>query len=132
CPHPLAPPSSPTDRRARVTVAARQIDERPFTVPTLAARWECSEGLIRKMIERGELRSFRIGVLIRIPADEVTRIECQSLTASNDCEAPLPSSGKTEESDGDDASMPRIGRARRPRPGEFGKPGTIHLGPWAG
>ena len=104
---------------------------RPFTVPGLAARWECSEGLIRKMIERGQLRSFRIGVLIRVPADEVERIECQN-TQSNASEDHMPSSGKTPGSEGEDGSMPRIGRARKPRPGEFGKPGTIHHGPWAG
>ena len=46
-----------------------------FTVPSLASRWDCSEGLIRKMIDRGELRSFRLGILIRVPADEVERIE---------------------------------------------------------
>lgn len=104
---------------------------RPFTVPTLAERWECSEGLIRKMIERGELHSFRIGVLIRIPADEVARIECQNLTASNDCAADTPSSGETMDSADADASTPKIDRARKPRHAAYGKQATIHRGPWA-
>ena len=104
---------------------------RPFTVPALAVRWECSEGLIRKMIERGQLRSFRIGVLIRIPADEVERIECQN-TQSSASEDYMPSSGNRTDGDGEGDFTPRIGRARKPRPGEFGKPGTIHHGPWAG
>jgi excisionase family DNA binding protein len=46
-----------------------------FSVRTLAERWQCSEGLIRKMIGSGELRSFRYGNLIRIAADAVAEIE---------------------------------------------------------
>lgn len=48
----------------------------PFTVRTLAARWECSESLIRKLITKNELVSFRIGRALRISADEVGRFEC--------------------------------------------------------
>ena len=116
-----------------MTVAARQEAERkPYTVPSLAARWECSEGLIRKMIERGELHSFRLGVLIRVPADEVERIECLSHTQSSGSEEASHSSVNSTESDVASASTRKIARARRPRPGEFGQPGTIHLGPWQG
>lgn len=107
---------------------------RPFTVPNLAARWECSEGLIRKMIERGQLRSFRLGVLIRVPAEEVERIECQSQSeshiASNGSGASLPSSGTLTENGGGGNSTPKISRARKPRLGEFGPQATIHHGPW--
>lgn len=104
---------------------------KPYTVPTLAERWECSEGLIRKMIERGELSSFRLGTLIRVPASEVAKIECQSLTASNDLGEGTPLSGERAESDEGEHSMPRIGRARKPRHADFGKQATIHHGPWA-
>ena len=104
--------------------------ERPFTVPTLAARWECSEGLVRKMIERGELSAFRLGVLIRIPASEVAKVECQSLTASNDLGEGSPLSGERESNGGDEGSTPKIGRARKPRPAASGKQATIHRGPW--
>src|SRR3546814_6396637 len=90
-------------------MTALQKVEKPFTVPNLAARWECSEGLIRKMIDRGELRSFRLGVLIRIPADEVERIECQN-TQSSDSEDRSPSCGTRMESDDEAVSMPKIGR----------------------
>lgn len=103
---------------------------KPFSVPNLADRWECSEGLVRKMIERGELRSFRIGALIRIPADEVERVECQSLTASNDSEADTPSFGERTGTDDGGGSTPRIDRARKPRPVAYGLPATIHRGPW--
>lgn len=106
-------------------------DARPFTVPNLAKRWACSEGLVRKMIDRGELASFRLGVLIRVPANEVARLECQSLTRSSDSEGDMPSSGKTTESGEGEPSTPRIGRARKPRPGASGKQATIHRGPWA-
>lgn len=90
---------------------------RPYTVPNLASRWGCSEGLIRKMIDRGELRSFRLGILIRVPADEVERVECQSQshTASNDSGEVLPSSGGPMESADAARSTPTIGRARRRR-----------------
>jgi excisionase family DNA binding protein len=105
--------------------------EKPFTVPTLAGRWECSEGLIRKMIERGELRSFRIGALIRIPADEVERIECQSLTPSSDSAADTPSFSNARESASDEHSMPKIGRARKPRHADYGAPAaTVIHGRW--
>ncbi|WP_155262905.1 helix-turn-helix domain-containing protein [Sphingomonas segetis] len=55
---------------------------RAYTVATLADAWECSEGVIRKLIATGELGCFRLGTLIRIPAEEVQRFECQSLPSS--------------------------------------------------
>ena len=103
------------------------IDDPPFTVPTLAARWGCSEGLIRKMIERGELSSFRLGTLIRVPAHEVAKIEC---IASNDSETALQSSGERTGSADAEGSTPRIGRARKPRPADYGKQATILPGRW--
>src|SRR3546814_3889152 len=49
-------------------------DIRPYSVPQLAERWGCSDSMIRKLINEGELQSFRIGVLIRISAAEVEKI----------------------------------------------------------
>jgi excisionase family DNA binding protein len=49
----------------------------PFSCETLAERWLCSSEKIRQMCQAGELSSFRLGKLIRIPASEVERIECQ-------------------------------------------------------
>lgn len=115
-----------------MSATAHVLPEKPFTVSSLASRWECSEGLIRKMIERNELQSFRIGNLIRIPADEVGRLECQHHTAYNDSEADLHSFGTTTASDAGEGSTPKIGRARRPRPAGFGQEATIHRGPWEG
>jgi excisionase family DNA binding protein len=53
-------------------------EPRPFSPETLGERWGCSSEKIRQMCRRGELSSFRLGKLIRIPASEVDRIECQS------------------------------------------------------
>ncbi|WP_405053571.1 excisionase family DNA-binding protein [Sphingobium sp. WCS2017Hpa-17] len=95
-------------------MGAVQKIEKPFTVPNLADRWGCSEGLIRKMIDRGELRSFRLGVLIRVPADEVERVECQSHTPSSASLGDSPWSGKSQtESDVESGSTLKIVRARK-------------------
>lgn len=55
---------------------------RPFSPETLAERWGCSSEKVRRMYRDGELVGFRLGKLIRIPAAEVERIECQTHTGS--------------------------------------------------
>ena len=50
----------------------------PYSVKALAERWNCSEGAVRKLIQLNTLRSFRIGDLIRVAAEEVARFECRS------------------------------------------------------
>jgi excisionase family DNA binding protein len=88
-----------------------------YTVSSLAAEWECSEGVIRKAIANGELGCFRLGTLIRIPAEEVRRFECQSLPSS-DCVEDMPSSGATQkESAADTASRLPIAPQRKRRRG---------------
>jgi excisionase family DNA binding protein len=59
---------------------------KPFSPETLATRWSCSSETVRQMCRRGDLSFFRLGKLIRIPANEVDRVECQN-TASSDTEA---------------------------------------------
>jgi excisionase family DNA binding protein len=54
------------------------VSNRPFSPETLASHWGCSAEKIRIMCKRGELASFRLGKLIRIPAAEVERYECQN------------------------------------------------------
>lgn len=50
--------------------------DRPYSVATLAERWECSRRHIMDMINAGDLRHFRLGAkLLRIPAGEVQRWE---------------------------------------------------------
>lgn len=104
---------------------------RAFTVASLAAEWECSEGAIRKLVTEGQLCHFRIGTLIRIPAEEVRRFECQNIP-SNDCEAATPSSIETEQ-ERDTASdyRPRTVLGLKRRQGADGPQGaTVHRGPW--
>jgi excisionase family DNA binding protein len=62
------------------------VTPKPFSPETLAAHWGCSSEKIRQMCRRGELSYFRLGKLIRIPANEVERVECQN-TALSDIEA---------------------------------------------
>lgn len=104
-------------------------DRRPYSVPQLAMRWGCSQGLIRKMIDDGRLQSFRLGTLIRISATEVEKIECQNLTTdqptaatpmpSNDSAAVSLSSGGNQTPPQESQSVTaelsnrKIGRARR-------------------
>lgn len=103
---------------------------RAFTVASLAAEWECSEGVIRKAIHDGRLGCFRVGTLIRIPADEVRRFECQT-TASNDSAAASQSSGETSEESATDKLLPRpIALGRRQRHGSGGDSATVLHGPW--
>lgn len=58
---------------------ARSVDEvhmpTAYTVSTLAQRWDCSEGLIRKLIVADKINHFRWGKLIRIPKDAVLAFE---------------------------------------------------------
>ena len=55
---------------------------KPYSPETLADRWACSSEKVRQMCRRGELSFFRLGKLIRIPASEVERVECQNTDLS--------------------------------------------------
>lgn len=59
------------------------VPARPYSPETLADRWGCSAEKVRLMYRGGELAGFRLGKLIRIPASEVERYECQN-TGSSD------------------------------------------------
>src|SRR3546814_3990577 len=50
-------------------------DIRPYSVPQLAERWGCSDSMIRKLINEGELQSFRIGVLIRRSEEHTSELQ---------------------------------------------------------
>lgn len=63
---------------------------RPYSPETLADRWGCSAQKVRNMIAAGELAGFRLGKLIRIPASEVERYECQTIPSPDTGES-LPS-----------------------------------------
>ena len=70
---------------------------RPYSPETLAERWDCSAEKIRRMYHDGELAGFRLGKLIRIPAAEVERYECQTTSLDGTEEsAPSFTGTKTE------------------------------------
>ena len=71
---------------------------RPFTTETLAEYWGCSPEKVRIMYNTGELKGFRLGKLIRIPAQEVERYECQNTGLSN-TEAPSAQPTPTQNED---------------------------------
>lgn len=90
--------------RTRYDVAMN--DPPPFSVARLAERWDCSEGLVRKLIETKELSAFRVGTLIRIRAPEVERYERETAAT---IEQTSPTDGALE------PPRPVIGRAKRKR-----------------
>ena len=73
---------------------------KPYSPQTLADRWGCSAEKVRIMYRNGEINGFQLGKLIRIPAAEVERYECQN-TPSPDTEDGSPSPSWTEEPTGD-------------------------------
>ncbi len=48
-----------------------------YTPQQLAERWNCCSNTIRNAIISGELRAFRVGRLLRIPAESVESFERQ-------------------------------------------------------
>jgi excisionase family DNA binding protein len=104
---------------------------RAYTVARLAAEWQCSEGVIRKAIADGRLGHFRLGTLIRIPAEEVERFECQN-TRSSVSAAATQSSIETmrESATGSDFRRPTVLGLKRKRDGDGPLGATVHHGPW--
>ena len=49
---------------------------RPYSPASLAERWGCHQRTVRELIRRGDLKSFRVGALVRISAEEIGRYEC--------------------------------------------------------
>ncbi|MBL9070462.1 MAG: helix-turn-helix domain-containing protein [Sphingopyxis sp.] len=117
-------------------------DVRPYSIAQLADRWGCSDSMIRKLINQGQLQTFRIGALIRVSAAEVERYEKCPVNPvpiqSSDSEADSPSSigskrkGTTSRSAIVHSSPRKIGRAPRRKPANAGKAETIVRGPWNG
>jgi len=52
-----------------------EVPPKTFSVRALVRRWQCDPALIRTMIAEGDLRSFKHGKLIRIPANAVAQVE---------------------------------------------------------
>ncbi|MCV0393902.1 MAG: helix-turn-helix domain-containing protein [Rhizobiaceae bacterium] len=85
-----------------------------LTPSDVAQMWQCSERLVRKMIDRGDLPAFRLGgKLLRIRPEDVETFECQN-GASHDCEESSPSPSKTPTVSGDVIDLAPPTRQRRP------------------
>ena len=67
---------------------------KPYSPQTLAERWSCSSEKIRLMCRNEELAWFQLGKLIRIPAAEVERYECQNIASPGTVEN-SPSHGES-------------------------------------
>jgi excisionase family DNA binding protein len=89
------------------------VTARPFSPETLATRWGCSAEKVRRMYHGGELVGFRLGKLIRIPAAEVERYECQSLTASEGTGESSASSTPTRSEVALESRLERLTAGRR-------------------
>lgn len=101
---------------------------RAFTVASLAAEWGVSEGLVRNLIRKGELRCFRPGNLIRIPAEEVERFQN---TQSSGSSADTQSSGETMPENATATGLrPLTALERKARRDGFGRPAAVLTGPW--
>lgn len=48
---------------------------RPYTPDTLAERWRCSAETIRELCRTGQLQSFKVGRMYRVPAAVVDAYE---------------------------------------------------------
>lgn len=84
----------------------------PFSVKTLAERWNCSQGHVRGLVKSGKLRSFSLGgKLVRISAEEVEKWENQSTGLPESTDA-ISSSGTKEAAD----NAVRLARMIKDRP----------------
>ena len=86
----------------------------PFSIRTLAERWDCHPDVVRRMIRSGALQSFRVGALIRIQAQEVERYECSGSGLQN-TEAGSSLNGMTTASDTDERCARETWRQRTPK-----------------
>jgi len=107
------------DKRSAAARESAHLTEtpRPLSVPQLAARWGCSDGLIYKLIKDGRLQCFRPGSLIRISMVEVERFEGQPAVVEVDRAESHATIADNRELEVQAAlSPPHIGRRRRKRP----------------
>lgn len=83
----------------------------PYSVRTLAERWQCSPSMIRKLIKQGKLGHFRIGELIRIPRAAVEEYENGATAVASVADAMGQLAG--ESTVGQISAVRRIGRKPR-------------------
>lgn len=118
----------PFDGAGRVSAPAHH--QIAYTVASLAEAWQCSEGVIRKLVASGALGCFRLGTLIRIPAEEVARFQNTQSSASR---GDTQSSGETTKASAIATALPRpTALELKLKHGGFGCRDTVRTGPWAG
>lgn len=96
---------------------------RPYSPETLADHWGCSAEKVRLMCRDGELASFRLGKLIRIPASEVERVECLNIPSPNTGENG-PCSSVMASDDYESRLVRQTGGLPNLAPVNFGRGGT--------
>lgn len=96
---------------------------RPFTPESLAERWDCSAEKVRRMYHDGQIVGFRLGKLIRIPAAEVERIECQNQNTQSESTEESPSCDtRTQTRGGFESRLARqTGASLKPAPLKSGQ-----------
>jgi len=78
------------------------MNERPYTVATLAQRWGCSDTFIYDQIKAERLQAMRFGgKLLRIKPEAVEEYECRATLGASDAS---PESGQTDRPTGTGAS----------------------------
>lgn len=70
-----------------------------YTPEQLAALWQCHRTTVRRLCERGALRSFRIGDLWRIPAEAVAEYEQRTMTGPKPEPKPEPTRARRQHED---------------------------------
>ena len=86
----------------------------PFSVKTLADWWGCHPDVVRRLIRKGDLKSFRVGALIRVSRAEVERYECSG-SGSHDTGGSSPLSSMTTKDDIAERSTRELWRQRTQR-----------------
>ena len=64
-----------------------------YKLAELAERWGCSHAHVRKLVEDGRLRAFRIGKLWRVRGDAVDEFETQAAVPKPGPDAPAGPDG---------------------------------------
>lgn len=103
------------------------MNARPYSPESLGERWGCSAEKVRRMCHDGELSAFRLGKLIRIPASEVERVECQTNTGSESTGDDSASSTQTRSADAFESRLERLTAAKpRQEHAPFGRNAPPH------
>ena len=91
-----------------MTISPNGENKIAFTPETLAARWQCSPQHIRDLINKNQLKSFRVGRLYRIPYNSVMEFECPTISDKSYSVESGMQSGTMEKRQNAEAYAPQI------------------------